>query len=55
MFHYLRDQAIFQNMPGLQVPRKGEVIKVNESFRKFTELWARIYMSRKGKQDCSIF
>ncbi|HBS05703.1 MAG TPA: hypothetical protein DEA96_12105 [Leptospiraceae bacterium] len=55
MFEFLRDEAIYQNMVGLKVPQPGEVVKVNEAFQKFSELWMRIYMTRKGKQDCSVF
>ncbi|MBI41203.1 MAG: hypothetical protein CMF59_16530 [Leptospiraceae bacterium] len=55
MFEFMKDEAIYQNMVGLRVPQPGEVVKVNEAFKKFTELWMQIYMTRKGKQDCSIF
>ncbi|MCB1171429.1 MAG: hypothetical protein KDK25_13875, partial [Leptospiraceae bacterium] len=55
MFEYLQRDAIFQNMVGLRVPPPGKVIEVNKAFEQFMELWTREYMSRKGKQDCSIF
>lgn len=55
MFEYLRDEAIYQNMVGLRIPEEGKVVNVNKAFEEFTKLWAQIYMSRKGKQDCSLF
>ncbi|MEQ8351775.1 MAG: glycosyltransferase family 39 protein [Leptospiraceae bacterium] len=55
VFEYLKDEAIYQNMVGLRVPRPGQVVDVNDAFQKFSELWMRIYMSRKGKQNCSYY
>ncbi|GEM_PF-2013160 len=55
VYQFMRNRAIYQNMVGLRVPEPGKVVNVSEAFEQFSRLWMQIYMSRKGKQDCSVF